>query len=79
MKTDLWQRLCDTWNAGSPEACAKALGGLLVLFRETSKDAAERFGYSYPDYDEKVSPYLGKLIGRFLKVSVSNVRKTRYR
>ncbi|HOU00752.1 MAG TPA: aminoglycoside 6-adenylyltransferase [Anaerolineaceae bacterium] len=61
VKTDVWQRLCDTWNDGSPEACAKALGGLLVLFRETSKDVAVSFGYSYPDYDEKVNRYLGEL------------------
>lgn len=62
VSTDVWQRLCDTWNAGSLEACAKALGGLLVLFRETSRNVAARFGYSYPDYDEKVSMYLEKLL-----------------
>jgi aminoglycoside 6-adenylyltransferase len=56
-----WQRLCATWNAGSPDACAKALGGMLALFREVSKDGAERFSYGYPDYDEKVSQYLEQL------------------
>lgn len=56
-----WQRLCATWNAGSPAACAKALVGMLALFREVSKDVAERFGYTYPDYDGKVSQYLGSL------------------
>ena len=58
---EAWQSLCATWNAGSPEACAKALGSMLALFREVSKDVAERFGYSYPDYDDKVSRFLGEL------------------
>ena len=56
-----WQRLCATWNAGSPEACENALVGMLALFREVSKNAAERFGYQYPDYDVKVSNYLSSL------------------
>lgn len=56
-----WQRLCATWNAGNPGACKKALEGMLALFREVSKDVAERFGYRYPDYDAKVSQYLGGL------------------
>lgn len=56
-----WQQLCATWNAGSPDACEKALRGMLTLFREVSKDVAERFGYQYPDYDAKVSDYLGNL------------------
>ncbi len=55
-----WQRLCATWNAGSPSACAEALMGMLALFREVSKDVSERFGYIYPDYDAKVSNYLGR-------------------
>lgn len=55
-----WQRLCATWNAGSPSACAEALMGVLALFREVSKDVSERFGYIYPDYDAKVSNYLGR-------------------
>ena len=56
----IWQRLCATWNAGSPEACAKALEGMLALFREVSKDVAQRLGYNYPNYDEKVSRFLGE-------------------
>jgi len=56
-----WQQLCATWNVGSPEACEEALVGLLTLFREVSKVIAQRFGYSYPDYDVKVSCYLGRL------------------
>ena len=56
-----WKRLCATWNTGSPEACGKALSGMLALFREVSKDVSERFGYEYSDYDSKVSDYLGRL------------------
>ncbi len=58
-----WQRLCATWNAGSPSACAEALDSMLAMFREVSKDVSERFGYSYPDYDERVSLYLRDVIG----------------
>ena len=55
---DAWQRLCATWNVGSPETCAEALGSMLALFREVSKDVAQRLCYSYPDYDANVSRYL---------------------
>lgn len=63
ISADAWQQLCATWNAGSPAACGKALESMLALFREVSKDVARRFGYGYPDYDAKVSDYLGKLPG----------------
>jgi len=63
INASVWQQLCETWNAGSPEACAKALESLLALFREASSDVSARFGYVYPDYDEKVSQYLKNLIG----------------
>jgi aminoglycoside 6-adenylyltransferase len=62
VSAETWQRLCVTWNAGSPEACGKALSAMLDLFREISSDVAERLGYGYPEYDEKVSQYLEKLI-----------------
>ena len=61
LSDDVWQNLCATWNAGSPEACVQALEGMLALFREVSKDLAQRFGHNYPDYDAKVSSYLGGL------------------
>ena len=56
-----WKRLCATWNTGSPEACGKALSGMLALFREVSQDVSERFGCSHPDYDVKVRLYLERL------------------
>lgn len=58
-----WHKLCDNWNVGSPQTCAKALEKMLIMFRDVSKDATEHFGYEYPDYDKKVSLYLRKLIG----------------
>jgi Streptomycin adenylyltransferase. len=63
LNADAWQRLCDTWNAGSQEAFGKAVSSMLALFREVSKHVTERFGYEYPEYDAKVSRYLGKLPG----------------
>ena len=61
LNADAWQRLCATWNAASPDACGKALSGMLALLREVSKDVSERFGCSHPDYDVKASDYLGRL------------------
>ncbi len=61
LNADVGKRLRDTWNAGSPEACGKALSGMLALLREVSQDVSERFGCSYPDYDVKASDYLGRL------------------
>ena len=61
LNADVGKRLRDTWNAASPEACGKALSGMLALLREISKDMPERFGCSHPDYDVKVSDYLGRL------------------
>lgn len=61
VSTNVWQRLCATWNAGSPATCAEALAGMLELFREASKDVAESFGYANPDNDVKVSGYLDGL------------------
>jgi len=58
-----WQRLCATWNASSPTACNQALGRMLILFREASQDVAERFGYIYPEYDNRISDYLWKIVG----------------
>ena len=61
------QRLCDTWTDSSTEDWGRALEVMLALFREVSKDVAKRFGYAYPDYDAKVSSYLGMLPWQFLK------------
>ena len=63
VSSTIWQQLCATWNSGSPEACRTALDGMLGLFREISKDVADRMKYEYPDYDAKVSQYLGELPG----------------
>lgn len=61
LSPSLWQKLCATWDASSPEACKKSLEGMLVLFREISKHVSEGLEYSYPDYDKKVSRYLASL------------------
>jgi len=57
LNADAWQRLCATWNAGSQEACGKALSSMLALFHEVSKDVSERFGCSYLGYHVKASDY----------------------
>lgn len=60
VSASVWQQFCETWNAGSHQACTQALEGMLALFREVSKNVADQMNYKYPDYDAKVSCYLGK-------------------
>jgi aminoglycoside 6-adenylyltransferase len=39
----------------------QALFASHALFRENAGYVAEKLGYAYPDYDEKVTAYLKKL------------------
>lgn len=57
----VWKRLLDTYRNGSADEIWKALFETHILFRETALYVAEKLGYRYPDYDEKVSEYIKKL------------------
>ncbi|MBS4196710.1 aminoglycoside 6-adenylyltransferase [Lederbergia citri] len=53
-----WDTLLSTYDMGSYEKMWDALYTSFELFRETSLHIAETLGFSYPDYDEKVSSYI---------------------
>ena len=54
---DLWNRLLSTYRMDSYENVWKSLLTCLLLFREVSKEVAEKLGYTYPDYDRNISKY----------------------
>ncbi|MCJ8008640.1 aminoglycoside 6-adenylyltransferase [Lederbergia wuyishanensis] len=53
-----WDTLLSTYEMGSYEKLWDSLYTNFDLFREASRHVAERLGYTYPDYDEKVSSYI---------------------
>jgi len=53
-----WDTLLSTYEMGSYEKMWDSLYTSFDLFREASRHVAERLGYTYPDYDEKVSSYI---------------------
>ncbi|MDR1828509.1 MAG: aminoglycoside 6-adenylyltransferase [Methylobacteriaceae bacterium] len=61
---DVTLRLMRTYDNGSTAHLHDALGETLALFREASRKVARYFSYSYPDYDDKVSPYLARTAGK---------------
>ncbi|MBW8351574.1 aminoglycoside 6-adenylyltransferase [Bacillus sp. IITD106] len=56
-----WSTLLSTYDMGSYEKMWDALYTSFELFRETSLHIAETLGYTYPDYDEKVSRYVDEI------------------
>lgn len=55
---DLWNRLLATYRMDCYENVWTSLFACLQLFREVSKETAERLGFEYPQYDQKVMPYV---------------------
>lgn len=58
---DVWKRLLATYRNSSYEEMWESLFECHSLFREASRYVAEKLGYSYPDYDEKVTAYIKRL------------------
>ncbi len=56
------QMLQHTCRNGTPEEIRQALFDCHSLFRTASGFVAKTLAYSYPDYDEKVSAYIGSLL-----------------
>lgn len=54
---DLWEELLTTYQMDSYEHVWEALFKCHELFREVSKEAAGRFNYNYPEYDENITRY----------------------
>jgi len=61
LSIDLWDRLLATYRNSSCEEMWQALFACQELFRETAGYVAQMLGYTYPDYDGKVTTYLKKL------------------
>lgn len=55
---ELWNRLMTTYRMDSYERMWDSLELCMELFREVSKEVAQRMEYSYPPYDEKISGYV---------------------
>lgn len=54
---DLWQRLLLTYNMDSYEQVWKALFIIHELFREISREVAEKLNFIYPEYDANITRY----------------------
>ncbi len=55
---ELWNNLLATYSMNSYEEMWKSFDLCLDLFREISKEIAEKLNYNYPNYDENVSKYI---------------------
>lgn len=53
-----WAQLLRTWRMDSFDQTRASLSACLSLFRDTSKSVSDISGYSYPDYDAKVTVHL---------------------
>lgn len=54
----LWNRLMSTYRMDFYGQMWESLEQCLALFREISAEVAQRLGYPYPPYDEKISAYV---------------------
>ena len=55
---DEWKMLAKTYRMDNLKSCRAAMEAALALFRQTSKYVAEKFGFKYPNYDEKVTDFI---------------------
>ncbi|MFD1395861.1 aminoglycoside 6-adenylyltransferase [Kroppenstedtia eburnea] len=62
LPTPIWQALMTTYPGGTYDEVWHALFATLDLFRQTSKEVAERFHYEYPlEEDRNVTAYLRRV------------------
>lgn len=57
---EVWNTLLSTWRMDGFDQTRASNSACLNLFRITSKRVSDLSGFSYPDYDVKVSAYLDK-------------------
>ena len=55
---ELWERLMMTYQMSSYTQMWKSLEQCMTLFRDISKETAQRLNCPYPPYDEKISDYV---------------------
>lgn len=65
LQKQVWQDLQKTFRMDSSDAIWDSMFLCHRLFREAAGMAAERLGYEYPDYDEKVSGYCAVMFKRY--------------
>jgi Streptomycin adenylyltransferase. len=65
-----WDLLMNTCRLDKPAYCWQALFAAQRLFRHASRQVGEHFGFAYPSYDEKVTPYIEKLFKRWQELCV---------
>jgi aminoglycoside 6-adenylyltransferase len=61
LPAETWKRLLSTYRNDTAENLWQSLLECQALFRESSRAVADRLGYVYPEYDEKVSQYIESL------------------
>lgn len=61
LPADEWEALLSTYRMDTIRACWDALYTAYALFAKNAHLAAERLGYPYPDYEEKVCAYVENL------------------
>lgn len=63
---ELWDRIIETYKMDSYENLWHALFLQHDLFREVSKEVAEKQGYDYPKYDENITKYIKNLQEKYV-------------
>lgn len=61
----LWERLMSTYRMDSYTQMWESLEQCMALFREVSTEVAQRLGYPYPNYDEKITGYVIRQKGKY--------------
>lgn len=64
-----WDLLMRTCRLDKPVYCWQALFSAHRLFRHASRQVGEHFGFAYPPYDEKVTPYIEALHKRWQEIN----------
>jgi len=62
LSEDEWNLLMKTYCMDNIENCWNALDAAHSLFRQASHYVSEKLSYVYPDYDEKVTNYIKRLM-----------------
>ena len=62
-----WNTLLFTYKMGSYQEMWDSLYTSFELFRETAQFVAGQLGYSYPDYDDKVKPYIDGIYEKYTR------------
>lgn len=64
---ELWNRIVATYNMSSYENLWMVLFSLQEIFREISKEVAQKSGFDYPEYDEIITNYIEELYEKYEK------------